>query len=159
MTNQPCKRCALPSLGSIMGEFLCDSCVREDETRYYSTEFLAEVERQIEETAQHLKRLQQDGLGDDRRSNPTKGRAALKDALLRLRSLQAQRSLIRSVLVSRGAISRTLEEELDFSFPNAKNNEIVVWEGQRYRRQWVFEGMDAQGRNIWDGRWHPIGNA
>jgi hypothetical protein len=49
-----------------------------------------------------------------------------------------------------------VEESLDRAFPNAKNNEIVEWEGKRFRHKWIHEGMDRSGRNMWRREWAAL---
>lgn len=62
-------------------------------------------------------------------------------------------ALIRSVLIGRGSIEATLEEQLERAFPNAKHNEVVEWQGKKFRHLWVHEGADGAGRNMWSRAW------
>lgn len=132
---------------------LCDACVAADPALFYSLANLEVVERRLVSARVSSAELQERGIGDDRLSNPTKGRGRLKLARADVAVLESSVSLIRSVLIDRGELAPNLHETLAREFPNAKNNEVVSWHGRRFRHRWVHEGMDRSGSNLWGREW------
>jgi hypothetical protein len=150
MTCSICGKLTTFALASLP---VCNNCVAAREDLFYSLEYLTVIDQQLDTARQEYRRLADRGLGDDRLMNPNKGRGQLNSARSSVKSLESTRRLIRSILIGRGALERELDEELDHAFPEAKHGQVVEWKGHSYRRQWIHDGYDAQGGNIWSGVW------
>jgi hypothetical protein len=151
-----CKRCHRSSFEELLWDQVCPACIADDRALYYSTGHLRHVEKRLTAALEHWRSAQQRWPGDDRLSNPTKGRARLNEARSAVENLRLARAGIRAVLIDRGDIEPTVEESLDRAFPNSKNKEVVEWEGKRFRCKWIHEGMDRRGRNMWRREWTAL---
>ena len=148
-----CSRCGKLTDISLASTALCDRCVAEDADLYYSVDYFAVIEARLARARQEYQALLDRGIGSDKRANPTKGRGRLHQAQDAVKALEGSQGLIRSVLVSRGLLEPTLEDHLERAFPDAKHNQVVEWNGQRYRHKWIHDGYGSGGQNVWSRRW------
>jgi hypothetical protein len=153
MADMECSRCGQITTFELAGHPVCDGCVTQNSDLYYSVDYLAILEKRLVAARNHYGNRLERGIGGDVRSNPTKGRSQLHHALTNLETVESAVALVRCVLVGRGAIEPTLDEELDKVFPNLKNNEVIEWHGKRYRHRWLHRRTDSSGRNIWSRAW------
>lgn len=88
-------------------------------------------------------------------NNPDKYQTDIRNAARRVREIEG-------CLKDVGTLERTeeekLEREIDSMFPNAKNKEIVEYNGKKYqRRYWPLE-KTRSGKTVkeWSKSWNPV---
>lgn len=92
---------------------------------------------------------------NDGSNNPDKYRADINAA-------KAKVSVIEAALKASGVIARTPDEErdaeLDKAFPNARNKEVVEWNGAKYRRRFLPETTSLSGKTVksWIKFWEKL---
>src|SRR5688500_12242544 len=148
-----CSTCGKFTDYALKSVSICDHCVAANQDLYYSLEHLHVIDNRLTCARLEFDALARRGIGDDRLMNPTKGRGRLNAARASVKALESTRDLIRATLIGRGLVEPNLKEQLERSFPNAKQGEVVEWQGKRYRHRWVHEGQDRRGSNSWDRDW------
>ena len=79
-----------------------------------------------------------------------------------LRSAREALAAVEESLKRRGILPRTEAERLaavlDQAFPNARSNEVVVFEGIRYRRRFYPATRSNSGKSVrtWDATWERL---
>lgn len=88
-------------------------------------------------------------------NNPNKFRADIASARTKLHEIEIS-------LKSSGLLPRTADEErdhqLDLAFPNARSNDVVIWEGKKYKRRFVPVATSLSGKTVkaWSKSWEPF---
>jgi hypothetical protein len=88
-------------------------------------------------------------------NNPNKYRASIADTSARLRAIETE---LKAAGVLRSTEQEELERQLDLQFRDARNKEVVEFNGRRFVRRFTPIGMSLSGKTVkeWGKSWEEL---